>query len=161
MPASDAARAERCRTLMAILLRHPGLLHDVEEALGTITVPAPLARLREEILRWARRSQTLDSDGLLTHLTQTGLAEETARALSAVPYPLPACTRPDAQAGEAEEGWWHFFGLLNPDRLEEDVASATRAFTRQPDEAAQRRLTGLCTARDALRRGDQGQDADL
>ena len=31
--------ADRCRVLLAILLRHPALLHDVEEALGTLDLP--------------------------------------------------------------------------------------------------------------------------
>ncbi len=60
VPAPAVAEAERCRTLLAILLRHPGLLHDVEEALGGIDLPAPLARLRNEILGWAERSQALE-----------------------------------------------------------------------------------------------------
>jgi len=161
VPAAGNAEAERCRTLLAILLRHPGLLHDVEEALGTLALPAMLARLRDAVLSWAERSQTLDSAGLITHLTQVGLAEEAAQALSAVPYPLPACARADAQPADAEAGWWHIFGLMHRGRLEEEVAAASRAFASHPDEAAQRRLIALCTARDALRRGEQGQDAEL
>jgi DNA primase len=161
LPAPANAEAERCRTLLAILLRHPRLLHDVEEALGTVALPSPLARLRSEVLRWAEVSQTLDSEGLITHLTQVGLAEDVAQALSAVPYPLPACARPDAQPADAEAGWWHIFGLMHRGRLEEEVAAASRAFASHPDEAAQRRLIALCTARDALRRGEQGQDTEL
>jgi DNA primase len=97
---------------------------------------------------------------VITHLTQAGLAAEAAQALSAVPYPLPACARADAQPAEAEAGWWHIFGLMHRGRLEEEVASASLAFASHPDEAAQRRLIALCTARDALRRGEQGQDMD-
>jgi DNA primase len=161
LPGPDTAEAERSRTLMAILLRHPGLLHDVEEAFSALALPAPLARLRGEFLRWAGMSQTLDSGGLITHLTQAGLAAEAAQALSAVPYPLPACARPDAQPADAEAGWWHIFGLMHRGRLEEEVAAASRAFATHPDDAAQRRLIALCNARDALRRGEQGLDAEL
>src|ERR1700691_6251672 len=57
-----------------VLLRHPGLLHDVEEALGTIDLAAPLARLRNELVLWAEHAQALDSGALLTHLTSAGLA---------------------------------------------------------------------------------------
>jgi DNA primase len=146
--------------LIAILLRHPGLLHDVEEAFSAIALPAPFARLRGALMGWAEQSQTLDSDGLITHLTQAGLAAEAAQALSAVPYPLAACASPDAQPAEAEAGWWHIFGFLDPGGLEEEVAAATLHFASHPDEAAQRRLIALCTARDALRRGEQGQDAE-
>jgi len=160
VPGADIAEAERCRTLMAILLRHPNLLHDVEEAFAAVALPPPLARLREELGRWAAQSQTLDSDALITHLTTAGLAAEAAQALSAVPYPLPACALPEAQPAQAEAGWWHIFGFLDPGGLEEEVAAATLDFARHPDEAAQRRLIALCTARDALRRGEQGLDAD-
>jgi hypothetical protein len=46
-------------------------------------------------------------------------------------------------------------------RLEDEVAAASRAFASHPDDAAQRRLIALCTARDALRRGEQGFDDEL
>jgi DNA primase len=160
VPGAGAAEAERCQILIAILLRHPGLLHDVEEALHDVELPGPLDRLRSEILRWSLVAEVLDSASLMTHLTQTGLAAEAAQALSAVTYPLPACARPDAQPAEAEAGWWHIFGLMHRGRLEEEVAAASREFVRRPDQAAQRRLIALCTARDALRRGEQGIESE-
>jgi DNA primase len=159
VPNPRAAADERCRTLLAIVLRHPNLLPDVEEALGRIDLPGAPARLRAAILHWSGTASALDSTGLITHLTSTGLAAEVAQALAAVPYPLPACARPDAQPAEAEAGWWHIFGLMDPGGLEEEVAAASRDFASRPDAAAQRRLIALCTAREALRRGEQGQDA--
>ena len=153
------AEAERARNLVTILLRHPVLLHDVEEAFGTIDLPPGLARLRDAILQWGNAVELLDSEALMTHLTQDGLAAETAQALSAVPYPLPACAAPDAMPAEAEAGWWHIFGLMHRGRLEEEVAAAMRDMTERGDEAAQRRLIALCTARNALRQGEQ--DAEL
>jgi DNA primase len=88
------------------------------------------------------------------------LAAEAAQALSAVTYPLPACAQADAQPAEAEAGWWHIFGLMHRGRLEEEVAAASRDFARRPDHAAQRRLIALCTARDALRRGEHGLETE-
>ena len=160
VPGEDKAMAERCRTLIAILLRHPGLLHDVEEAFGGIDLPQPLTQLRHEILHWSTSVEALDSAALITHLTRVGLAAEVAQALSAVSYPLPACALPDAQPAEAEAGWWHIFGLMHRGRLEEEVVVASRDFACHPDEAAQRRLIALCTARDALRRGEQGLELE-
>jgi hypothetical protein len=162
-PSPDAAGAatERCRTLLAILLRHPGLLHSVEEPLGTLALPPPLDRLRRELLAWSVTAPVLDSPDLIAHLHTAGLATEAAHLLSAHPTPLPACAAPDAPLADAEEGWWHFFGLMNPQRLEEEVAAATRVFALRPDTAAQRRLVVLCTAREALRRGEhRGLDND-
>jgi DNA primase len=152
--------AEYYRALLAILLRHPEVLHDVEEALLTLDLPPPLARLRGERLAWSVTAEPLDSPALIAHLTRVGLATEAAQVLSAVPLPPPACAAPEAQPAEAEEGWWHYFGLINPQRLEEEVAAASRDFAARPNQAAQRRLIALCTAREALRRGEQGPDAE-
>ena len=158
IPPSDlAAGAERARILLAILLRHPNLLRDVEHALEELELPEPLAGLRHALLMWAEHADMLDSDALMSHLTGIGLAGEAARALSASPVPLPACAAPDAMPAEAEAGWWHIFGLMNRARLEEEVVAANRDFIERQDAAAQRRLIALCIARDMLRRGEQGE----
>ncbi len=159
-PQAGVAADERARNMVAILLRHPALLHDIEEAFATIELPHPLSELRTAILHWGDAAETLDSAALMTHLTQTGLAAAAAQALSAVPIPLPACAAPDAMPAEAEAGWWHFFGLMNPVRLEEEVAAAMREFTRHADKAIERRLIVLCTARNALRQGENGADLE-
>ena len=152
-----AAAAERERILTAILLRHPDLLHDVDHAFTELALPEPLDRLRATLLDWSETADVLDSGSLISHLTHSGLATEVAQALSAVPVPLPACAAPDAMPAEAEAGWWHIFGLMHRERLEEEVAAASQAFAERGDEAAQRRLIALCAARDALRRGEQGE----
>ena len=51
-------------------------------------------------------------------------------------------------------------GLMHRSRLEEEVVAASREFANRPDDAAQRRLIALCTARDALRRGEQGLEME-
>jgi DNA primase len=155
---AEGAMAEQGRNLVTILLRHPYLLHDVEEAFGEAALPDRLARLRDAILQWGSAAETLDSAGLMTHLTETGLAADAAQALSAVPYPLPACAAADAMPAEAEAGWWHIFGLMHRERLEEEVAAAMRDLADRGDEATQRRLIALCTARNALRQGEQDDD---
>ena len=152
-----AASAERERILTAILLRHPDLLHDVDHAFADLLLPDPLDRLRATLLAWFETADPLDSGALITHLELSGLVTEVAQALSAVPVPLPACAAPDAMPAEAEAGWWHIFGLMHRERLEEEVAAASQAFAERGDESAQRRLIALCAARDALRRGEQGE----
>ena len=154
---ADAAAAERERILTAILLRHPELLRDVEHAYADLPLPSPLNQLRATLLAWAETTDTLDFGGLMSHLSHSGLAAEAVQALSAVPVPLPACAAPDAMPAEAEAGWWHIFGLMHRERLEEEVVAASRDFAERADGAAQRRLIALCAARDALRRGDQGE----
>jgi DNA primase len=148
---AGAPDAERLRILAAILLRHPGLLPDLEEAWCGLELPGWMARLRGAVLDWAAGTEVLDSHGLIAHLTLFGFEGEVARIWAALPCPLPACARAEAQPAEAELGWWHWFGLVNRHRLEEEVAAASRHFAAFPDGPAERRLVALCAARDALR----------
>jgi len=156
-PSDAITRTERARILIAIVLRHPDLLRDVEHALEELDLPESLARLRQALLGWAGEADVLDSAALMTHLTSAGLDVEAERALSASPVPLPAAAALAAMPAEAEAGWWHIFGLMHRGRLEEEVAAASRDFSERADEAAQRRLIALCAARDMLRRGEQGE----
>ena len=158
-PRAEDAAAERARILIAILLRHPDLLRDVEEAFAAVAMPVTLTRLRDAMLRWFQRAEVLDTASLMSHLTQSGLATDVAQALSSVAVRLPECASPDAMPAEAEAGWWHFFGLLNPDRLEEEVAAALRDFQRLADVPSQNRLRALSAAREALRRGETDIEA--
>jgi DNA primase len=149
-PSESAVATERGRILTAILLRHPGLLHDVEHAFAGVALPPACERLRKALLGWADHADVLDSQGLIDHLTASGLAADAAQVLAAVPVPLPKFASAEAMPGDAETGWWHIFGLTNRARLEEEVAVARRAFADCADEQAQRRLIALCAARDAL-----------
>jgi DNA primase len=157
-PDANTVSNERARVLTAILLRHPGLLHDVEHAFGGLALGPPLDRLRHALHLWAQAVETLDSDGLMSHLTQVGLAAEAAQALSAVPVPLPACAAIDAMPAEAEAGWWHIFGLMNRGRLQEEVAQAERDFAARPDASTQSRLIGLVKARNELMQSEPEPD---
>jgi len=145
----DQAQAERGRCLVAILLRHPDLLRDVEEAFTKLALTPAMARLRDAVLHLSE-CNVLDSTTLLTQLNASGVAEEVAQALSSTPDRLPACAHPDAMPVEAEAGWWHLFGLMHRARLDEEVVAASRIFTERPDEVTQRRLIALRTAQNAL-----------
>ncbi len=156
----DATQAERGRCLVAILLLHPDLLRDVEEAFAALELSPAMSRLRDAILHACERN-VLDSAALLSHLNASGAMEEAAQALASVPYRLPACAHADAMPAEAEAGWWHIFGLMHRSQLDEEVAAASRAFKDRPDdEAAQRRLIALCNAREALLVPNEGTEAE-
>jgi DNA primase len=158
VPAAGTATSERARALVAILLRHPALIHDIEEAFGSLDLQGDLATLRAAMLQWSSATPELDSGALMTHLHEVGLAAQAASALSAAPVPLPMCASEAAMPAEAASGWWHFFGLMDPGRLENEVANASLAFAQRADAITQRRLVALCTARDALRGGRVGWD---
>jgi DNA primase len=131
---------ERCRILTAILLRHPGLLRDVEHAYLDLDLPPTHAALRSALLEWAEAADILDSQGLMSHLTISGLQAEAERVLAAAPMLLPACVSSAAMPAEALAGWWHFFGFLHMDRLREEVAEAEAAFAREMTPENQNRL---------------------
>ena len=158
--ASTSASAERHRALLAILLNHPVLIGDVAEALSGLPLPDGYVRLRTELLHWYDSAEQLDSAGLMNHLERSGHAEEAQILLSNRPMPLPACAGLAAMPAEAEAGWWHFFGLLNRPRLEEEVLAARLAFEREPGVVTQGRLVALCAARGALANDAQVDDSD-
>lgn len=164
MPSPDQAALHRVQLLTALILRHPGLLADVEEPWCRLSLPPGLEQLRRKVLNWydmaPTDSQMLDSEGLIDHLRKDGLGSVVDQVFTAVAVSLPGCGRPDAGLADAQAGWWHFYGLMHPDRLETEIEEARRSFVDRPDEA-QRRLIALCTARDALRRGEeQGTEAE-
>ncbi len=151
--------SERHRALLAILLNHPVLISDVAEALSGVPLAPAQRCVRDALLHWHDSADVLDSASLMNHLGHSGYAAEAEMLLSSRPMPLPACASPAAMPAEAEAGWWHFFGLLNRPRLEEEVAAARAAFEQAPGAAAQDRLVALCAARDALAHDAQVDDA--
>ncbi len=157
-PTPHAAEAERQRCLAAILIQHPALLRDVAEAWGTLDLSGEAARLRSAMLDWFEDADPLDSATLLDHLGSLGLRADVSRTLAATPMPLPGCAAPDAAPAEAEAGWWELFGLSRPDRLDQELAEAGRAFAARAEPQAQRRLIALTIARNALRRGEAGSE---
>jgi DNA primase len=163
-PTAQAADAtaidERLRILCAILLRHPGLLHDVGEAFEELALPERLVGLRDAILDWSNGCEVLDSAALTDHLTRSGLSAELAYAVAPLPMPLPACASAAAMPAEAEEGWWQIFGLLHRERLEEECLAAREEFSQNPTEVTQRKLIALTQARAALNRGEQATEND-
>ncbi len=142
-------QTERARCLIGILLRHPDLLRDTEEAFQKLDLPPPFERLRDEMLAVADHG-TLDSEALLAHLKGSGSADTAAMVLSAHPMPLPACAHASAMPAEAEAGWWEIHDLMHRGSLWTEVEAARRDFAANPTEARQARLIALTTAHDNL-----------
>lgn len=148
-------QAERARMLLAILLRHPWLLPQVEEGLGLLDLPdGPATQLRAAILAWHPGAERVDSEVLIAHLAQTGDEDAAAWALS--PAGLPAAARPEALPGEVEEGFWHFFARLGGEAgLREQQQEALTALIETNDPVAELRLKRLSEQLEAIRRGDE------
>ena len=151
-----AIRSERARNLLAILLRHPALLPEVEEPLAGLDLPeGHCTTLRAALLAWLARADVLDSALLLDQLAFSGAGEAVAWALRGPGLAKEA--RPEAQPAEALDGWWHFFAFLRGEaELAEDCARAERSLVASNDPAEQQRLIRLTQARAALRAGEAG-----
>ncbi len=153
-PRLDDSVSERTRILTAILLRHPFLLHDIGHAYHTLPVEPALARLREAIEIWAESAESLDSGGLMDHLTKSGFERDVEHVLATAPLPLPACASAEAMPAEAESGWWHIFGFLNEELLREEVALAQAETARNLTPETWRRQKALVEALAKIRSGE-------
>ncbi|MDO9707368.1 DNA primase [Paracraurococcus lichenis] len=145
---------ERARNLLAILLRHPLLLPEVEESLMTLDLPEGDCRaLRTAMLDWLAAAETLDSAALTGHLAQCGMGNAVNWATRATG--LCAAAHPAAQPKEALDGWWYFFGLLRGEaELLDDLARAERRLAETFDPDAQRQVIRLKGVLDAFRSGE-------
>lgn len=157
--AEGPVQAERARMMFAIILRHPWLLPQVEEAIGLLDLPqGPATHLRDAILAWGVAAEPLDSEGLIAHLAQHGAEDAVAWAL--MPMGLPVAAGPQALPREVEEGFWHFFLRLRGEAdLIEDQREARQSLAETNDPSAQRRLILVTEALDALRRGEGAAEA--
>jgi DNA primase len=153
-------RLDRARNLLAILLRHPLLLPEVEEALMALDLPeGDCQALRGSLLAWLGGAELLDSAALARHLAQDGM--ENAAIWATQAPGLCAAAHPAAQPKEALDGWWHFFGLLRGEaELIEDRAEAQRLLVETNDPAAQQRLIRLSEALAVLRGGGPEESPD-
>jgi DNA primase len=151
-------RGERARNLVAILLQHPGILGEVEEALMGLDLPeGPCTALRDAMLGWFGMADTLDSQGLMAQLNQRGLGDSVAWIMRR--DGLCDAALPDAQPKEALDGFWHFFALLRGEaELIADRADALKMLAETNDPLAQQRLIRLSEALSLLRTGGSGDD---
>ncbi len=166
LPPPQSVRRERLRILTAIVLRHPELLHDVEEAYCGLELPEDLRLIRECIVGWAasyaERPQTdnhardfLDTQGLVDHLRACGHSTAVDAVLGIEPLPLVEQVELTDMPAEIEKRWWHFFGLLSFDRLEQERQASLLEWVERNDEASERRLRSLSEVCAALRAGEQ------
>ncbi|MBL6079372.1 DNA primase [Belnapia sp. T18] len=155
----DAIRLERARNLLAILLHHPPLLPEVDEALASLDLPqGDCSQLREALLTWLPDADHLDSTRLMDHLRQAGC--ESVASWASRKQGLCQAADPEAQPKEALEAWWHFFSLLRGKaELDHDLAEARRMLEETNDPQAQHRYVLLLEAQRALLSGEAGDQA--
>ena len=127
--------------------------------MSALDLPRRLAALRTALHEWAETAEILDSQALMTHLTNSGLQAEADQVLATVPVPLPACASSAAMPAEAEAGWWHIFGFLNVQRLGEEIALAEAVCAQDLTHQSQNRLLALkaCAEQGQQRRARWGR----
>ena len=152
------ARPAQARALLACLLHHPALIHEVEEALGLLDLPeGPASQLRHALLHDLPPEAQLEADALRDHLLASPASGAMAWALAGAALPIGA--RPGAQPAEVAECFWHFFSRLRGnDSLRADLAQARRDAEREPTEQTVRRIALLKEALDAHGRGDLAEE---
>ncbi|WP_291295677.1 DNA primase [Elioraea sp.] len=144
------AGAVRERDVLALILSHPSLLPEAEEALASLAFrSAACERLRAALVAEAETAFGLDSAGLIDHLDQMDLREPLDAVLGTRLSALPACTLPGAAPAEAREAFFQALGQLDPERLEAEVAEARARLAAEFTEANERRLIALVQAMDA------------
>ncbi len=133
----------RAMLLIAIMLKHPAMLHHLDEEFHRLALSESLDGVRNEMSAFAHSGE-LDSASLVDHLNNSDVSGEVERVLSATSKDLPECARADAMPIEVQAGWWHFYRLLTgPARLEEDIAYARLALEREFTQPNQDRLLAL------------------
>ena len=116
--------------------------------------------LRAALQEWAETAEILDSHVLMSHLTLSGLQTEAHEVLAPVPMPLPACASPNALPAEAEDGWYHYYGLMRRGLLDVDVESALARFRSEQNDQNHRILRNLSMVRERLRRAQFEEDVE-
>lgn len=149
---AEAIAQRRARLLTAMLLRHPELLPDLEEAFGSLALPEDCAGLRAAMSAWLHGAETLDSSDLLNHLTQLGLRDNADRIGATIPQ--RSATKEAASLLELEASWYENYGLLNLDRLREECAEQERRLAQNMTHENQAKHIMLITALNRVVRCD-------
>jgi DNA primase len=130
------------------------LLQDVRSAYESLTLDGVLARLQSILLDWSDGAETLDFPSLTDHLTRSGCSSEVEQVFASGMLPLPRCIALTAMPAEVAEDWWHFFGLLNVERLRDEVRLAKIDADRNPTTGTVFRLNAM---KRALLRVESGE----
>lgn len=148
----ESRNANLARTLIALLLTHPTLLPDLEEPLGMLDLPEPMARLRDALGAWLETDPPLDSAALNAHLRRLGYDGDLSAVLDA--SGLAPSTMPDASPAEVAAFWWQIYGFMRQAQLRDEVAAKRREYQLTQDAETERQLVALTQALLRLEAGE-------
>ncbi len=155
--APERTQERRARLLLGILLKHPALIPNFDEALVALDLPASLTALRAALIEWANCAEALDSAALVDHLRTSGFGDLMS---SIEAETLPSIvSRPDALRPDIEACWYGIFGLMNLDWLRDQCAEQHRRWRETNDPGHWDRLVSLTQALKRAERGESDEDA--
>ncbi len=144
---------QRERLILAIVLNHPELLDEVDEALGLLDFNAPaLDRLRQQILEHFGSRRALDVADLKDNLTDSALSHAIDQLTGLEAAKLAPFARAEASLEEARKGWIGVYGMHRLPRSRADMQAAEEAFVNDPTDENQARFLALQAAYDRERR---------
>ena len=142
-PAADPRllRRRQQEVLLAALLNHSFLLHEVAEELAEVQLGDPrLDKLCHEILRLHALNPDLDGPMLKLHLTENGYARVVQGVLSPQVLKHAAFARPEADAETVRMGWIDTRDRLQQRHVTQQVAEAARSFVEDVSDETWGRL---------------------
>ena len=114
------------RTMLAVLINHPDLLHRHGEAVALIPIPdRQLDKLKDALLDLASRQPDLDVDDVRNHLVDLGFSaviETLVRHSGNMRFALPSAGVPQAEAGLL-----HVMAIMREPEIEVELEMAARA----------------------------------
>ena len=120
-------RRRRQEILLAALINHPFLLHEVAEDLAALQLTAAdLDKLCHEILRLHALNPDLDDTALKRHLTENGFGRVVQGVLSPQVLTHAAFARAGADADAVRMGWANTRNQLQQPHLQTQIAEAER-----------------------------------
>src|SRR5712671_524701 len=120
-------RRRRQEILLALLINHPFLLHEVAEDLAALHLPAAdLDKLCHEILSIHALKPDLDDTALKLHLTEHGFGRVVQGVLSPQVLTHAAFARAGADADAVRMGWANTRDQLQQAHLDTQIAEAER-----------------------------------
>jgi DNA primase len=139
-----SGRRRQQEILLALLINHPFLLHEVAEDLAAVHLPAAdLDKLCHEILRLHALKPDLDGTALKRHLTENGFGRVVQGVLSPQVLNHAGFARDDAEADAARMGWANTRDRLQQTYLDTQIAEAQRDLAKDTTDENWTRLHPL------------------
>ena len=149
----NADTLPRERLLIAALLNHPNLIHEVFEEVGQLNLGSPeLDNIRTAIIEMATFGVPLDLEGLKQNLQCGGTANASSRIIAELTGPgiakLEPFARPDMTLARVKKDWTSVFRRHRLKDLRRDLKQAEDEFGRDMTDEKQARFLALKVAVD-------------